>query len=685
MSADWEGVFSATNVSDQCDAFLTEFVPVFDDHAPLKNITIRNPSAPPVTPATQKIMEQRRAALRRFGRKSAVYKDLNRSVRAAVRRDRRGELQREIRERGPNKVWNSIRSVVAGKKDGPSVQPDVSADVLNSFFVSVGPRIATEIRAQNPAVEQTGRLPRVVASSFKPRPISLGQLGHTIFNMRNSAACASDGVCIRMLKTCFPAIGDVILHIINTCISRSDIPHHWKHSIVHPIFKSGNPSDPTNFRPISIVPVIMKVVERVIHQQLYRYLSQNHLLANTQHGFRPRHSTETALLSVTDRILAATDRGDVSMLCLIDLSKCFDVINHDLLLAKLAMHGIETSWFASYLQGHTQSVSLKDGSGSRVLSQPLPNTMGVFQGSALGPLLFTIFSNDLSLYSEDAAVYQYADDTQLLLSGPLTDFGALISLMETSLASLDHWFSANALKVNAAKTQLMVFGSRQNLRNVPDFTVSFRDTELVPCAQVGNLGVIFDGTLSWDAHVSELSRRCTGLLIGLSHVRHYLPDGVIKTLVVALVMSRIKYCLPVFGNGTLKNFDRLQKLLNFAARVIFGRRKFDHVSDLRDQLGWMTPETMATYQTLVTAQKAIQRGEPETLASLFTLNSKIRCRSTRQDRLFHLPRPRLETGKRRFAYRAAALLNTLPTELIELPPASFARAAKKRFQRSQRN
>ena len=202
---------------------------------------------------------------------------------------------------------------------------------------------------------------------------------------------------------------------------------------------------------------------------------------------------------------------------------------------------------------------------------------------------------------------------------------------------------------------------------------------------MGNLGVVFDGTLSWDAHVSELSRRCTGLLIGLSHVRHYLPDGVTKTLVVALVMSRIKYCLPVFGNGTLKNFDRLQKLLNFAARVIFGRRKFDHVSDLRDQLGWMTPETMATYQTLVTAQKAIQRGEPETLASLFTLNSKIRWRSTRQDRLFHLPRPRLETGKRRFAYRAAALLNTLPTELIELPPASFARAAKKRFQRSQRN
>ena len=128
-----------------------------------------------------------------------------------------------------------------------------------------------------------------------------------------------------------------------------------------------------------------------------------------------------------------------------------------------------------------------------------------------------------------------------------------------------------------------------------------------------------------------------GLLIGLSHIRHYIPDGIIKTLVMALVMSRIQYCLTVYGNGTKKNFQRIQKILNFAARVIFGRRKFDHVSDLRDQLGWMTPQTMADYQTVVTAQKAIQRGEPEALASLFTLNSDTRLRSTRQDSQFHLP------------------------------------------------
>ena len=425
----------------------------------------------------------------------------------------------------------------------------------------------------------------------------------------------------------------------------------------------------------------MKIVERVIHQQLYRYLSYNNLLSATQHGFRPQHSTETALLSITDRILAATDRGEVSLLCLVDLSKCFDVINHEILIKKLKLHGIDTSWFAAYLQGHTQSVSLYDSSRRKVLSKPLPNNMGVFQGSALGPLLFTVFSNDLSLYAEDAVTVQYADDTQILLSGPRNDLGALISRMEASLVSLNAWFNANALKVNATKTQLMVFGSRQNLRNLPDIKISFRDAELQPCAQVGNLGVMFDGTLSWDAHVSELSRRCMGLLIGLSHARHCLPDGVLKIIVTALILSRIQYCLPVYGNGSQKNFDRLQKILNFAARVIFGRRKFDHVSDLRDLLDWMSPKSMADYQTLVAAHKLINHGKPEALAGSFHYNRDRRERSTRQDNLFRLPHPRLETGKRRFSYRAAALLNRLPADTIAQCPARFARTVKTRLLR----
>ena len=181
------------------------------------------------------------------------------------------------------------------------------------------------------------------------------------------------------------------------------------------------------------------------------------------------------MLSVSDHILSATDRGDLTLLCLIDLSKCFDVIDHTKLLTKLQQHGVDAEWFRFYLSNHTQSVSITDPvSGRKRLSRPLRNGIGVFQGSALGPLLYTVYANDLSHCAPDAHVIQYADDTQVLVSGGKDDITALVSRMESSLASLDVWFRANSLKVNASKTQLMVFGSRQNLRGAPTIEVRFR-------------------------------------------------------------------------------------------------------------------------------------------------------------------------------------------------------------------
>ena len=342
------------------------------------------------------------------------------------------------------------------------------------------------------------------------------------------------------------------------------------------------------------------------------------------------------------------------------------MIDHSKLLSKLQAHGIETSWFSAYLRDHTQSVSLTDGLGDVKKSHPLPNNIGIFQGSALGSLLYCVFANDVSQFVDDAVVVQYADDTQILISGKKSEIHAVVRRMENVLASLDIWFRANGLKVNAAKTQLMLLGSPQNLRTLPDIKVTFREHDLHPISETKNLGLTFDRSLSWTAHVSNITKSCFGVLSGLSHLRGHLPPAVIPTLVDALVVSQVRYCISVYGGTTKQNLSRVQKIINYAAKVVFGRKKYDHVSDLLGRLGWLSAEELS-YHSLGLVHKVRCSGEPEVLAADLTTVAEARGRDltavTRQDSLLFVPRSRTEMGRRHFQCRGPALYNALPSDL----------------------
>ena len=258
----------------------------------------------------------------------------------------------------------------------------------------------------------------------------------------------------------------------------------------------------------------------------------------------------------------------------------------------------------------------------------------------------------------------------------------MIADLEQALASLDAYFRSSGLKVNESKFELLPIGSRQNLRNLPTFSVKFRNNAIHPCDEARNLGLSFDRSLSWDSHVTNLSRKCSGILTGVSHLRHYLPPNIIPILVSALVFSHVRYCLTVYGNGSSKNLTMVQKVINFAARVISGRRKFDHISDVRESLGWLDAPDLLDLQTMTMLHKVRRHGEPESLAAQFCLNLELpgRARSTRQDNLLSLPSSRgSAAGKRRFSHRAASLHNALPTEYRDLSVPAFKRAVHRRL------
>ena len=581
-----------------------------------------------------------------------------------------------LRAQGSSSLYRSIRPILAGKKDGARSLPAATPDEMNRHFVNVGPRVAASLASLGRPPGVPCRLPRVGACGCRVAGTTLAGLREVMFSMKRSGACGSDGICIRILILCFDAIGTILLHIVNTCLTSCDFPEAWKHSLVHPIFKSGDPTMTSNYRPISIVPIMTKIVERVMQRQLFAYMSHNHLLSSSQHGFRPRHSIETALLSITNRIFSNMDRGHVSLLCLLDLSKCFDVIPHSQLLDKLQLYNIDPAWFSAYLSGHSQSVSISTPSGNRAVSRPLPNTMVVFQGSALGPLLFTIFANDLSLHAPDAHVIQYADDTQILISDVKQNIPSLIQRMETTLVSLSSWFHAHGLKLNASKTEVLLLGTKQNTRSLPPISVRIGGETVQESRIAKNLGVVFDRHLSWDAHVSEVVHKCIGILIGLRRLRQYLPQQALLTIVQSLVISRVRYCIPVYGNGSSANDARLLKIVNFAARIVTGLRKFDHISRARADLQLLTPRQMCDLRTM--AYKALVTGEPLELASLFETFSDARSceRVTRQDRALCPPGTRTTTGQRSFGYRAVSLLNRLPVEARTSDLPDFIRAAK---------
>ena len=547
--------------------------------------------------------------------------------------------------------------------------------------MNVGPRVAADLAGLGVPPDVPCRLPRVGACAFRVAGVTLTELREVVFSMKRSGACGPDGISIRILLLCFDAIDPVLLHIINACLTLCDFPDSWKHSLVYPIFKSGDPAVISNYRPISIVPFMAKVVERVVQRQLSAYMSNNYLLSSSQHGFRSSHSTETALLSVTNHIFSNMDRGHVSLLCLLDLSKCFDVIPHSLLISKLQLYGIDPAWFSSYLSGHSQSVSISSSSGDRAVSKPLPNTMGVFQGSSLGPLLFTIFANDLSLPAPDAHVTQYADDTQVLISDVKHNLPHLIQRMESTLTSLAAWFHAHGLKLNTSKTEILLLGTRQNTRNISPVSVRVGGETIQESPCVKNLGVIFDRHLTWDAHVSDVVRKCIGLLIGLRHLSHFLPRHVLLAIVQGLVISRVRYCVSVYGNGSAANGARLLKVVNFATRVVTGLRRYDHVSRARYDLGLLTPREMCDIRKVIVAHKACVEGLPADLASMLTTYAAARSseRETRQDRLLRPPAMRTAAGQRSFAYRAASLLNKLPESVRGREMPSFIRAVNHFF------
>ena len=273
----------------------------------------------------------------------------------------------------------------------------------------------------------------------------------------------------------------------------------------------------------------------------------------------------------------------------------------------------------------------------------------------------------MPLYADDqACIVQYADDTQVLVSGRPGDIGILTGTMERNLSQLSNWFGKNGMKINAQKTQLIALGTRQNLRQLPAISIKFMNATVSGSPTVRNLGVVFDQCMTFTAHTDDVVRRCTGILIGLTHSRHCLPHATLITLVQGLVISLIRYCISVYGTCNVTQTARLQKVLNFAARVISGRRKFDHISDVLRDLEWLSAHNLYQYHALTLLKRILTTSMPESLSDRLVQRRHVHQRSTRQGDMLNVPGIRSESGRRRFLYSTVTTFNALPLDIRDM-------------------
>ena len=462
-------------------------------------------------------------------------------------------------------------------------------------------------------------------------------------------------------------------HIFYTLLTlllyRAHFRLSWKLATVVPLHKSGSTDDANNFRPISLLPALSKICEKIVCIQLSSYLSLCHVLSSSQYAYRKCHSTEDALVDAVEWITRRVDGGHVVAVTSIDLSRAFDSVDHGVLLTKLEWYGIDARWFESYLGDRRQVV--RGGSLS------LPLSHGVPQGSLVGPILFSIFTNDLPSYLPHGRLVSYADDTQLLDSAHPDNLSTLISRQEETLLTVKSYFTSNSLKMNPSKTSLILVGTAQNLKKTSSFSINIAGHILTPSPSVKMLGVTLDRSLSWEEHITSVVKKCNSVLVCLYKIRHHLTPEARKLLIQAHVFPHILYCLSVWGGAAACHLDRIQKLFNFGARIVTGARMRDHISPVLESLGWLGVRDLVVHRDCIGVFRALSDPQaPLAIRSLFSRRADVSQRATRATVAgeLELPALRLSLSRRMFSYRAASSWN-------RLPPATTASRTRNEFVR----
>jgi hypothetical protein len=668
------------DVNELVSAYNDTLSTLLDDHAPevVRQIPFR-PDSEWFNEDVLLAKRVRRRAERRFDKRKLTvfrkdYKKWRNKCTQVVNKAKRSHYHQELVavSSNPKKTFQVVEKLTGANepvKVLPSVDRQIACDNLSRFFsdkiISIRSSLPLPDRESPSSCDFSG----IQLSQFSL--ITDEQLLKLIKTSKKRTSSV-DPIPTTLFLKCLDILLPIVKMIINGSLATGTVPSPLKKAVIRPLLKKTglDPDEPKNYRPVSNLSFISKLLERAVATQLMELLRQNQTLDAFQSAYRPDHSTETALIRVMNDLLQHADKGDVSLLLLLDLSAAFDTIDHPILISRLendtGVKDVCLRWFQSYLANRMQHVDV-DG----MSSTPVELSCGVPQGSVLGPVLFCIYTAKLGTLIEECGVNRqlFADDTGVYDSFPPDTLSVEsgVQKLENCCSRIKDWMSTNMLKLNDDKTEALLCGKPSSLNKLAtQVNVSIGGHGLEPSSSVRNLGLIIDKELCLQDHVSTIVKSCNHKMRQFGRLRPFLTLESAKMVAAALILSRLDYCNGCLWGINDGEMHRLQVVQNTAARIVSKTRKRDHITPVLNDLHWLQVKSRVDHKVLSLTYKSINKTSPAYLSSLVRehqVQTNMVLRSAKQGRI-HDPRRKenVRHGQRAFANAAPKLWNDIPVE-----------------------
>lgn len=596
-----------------------------------------------------------------------IFKSLRNKVTGQLRKAKANFFLEIIKQAKGNskQLWKGIDQL-SGKVSLSSAPIELK---LNSNIQTDSLAIANGFNDYflNSVIEMGGNLPEVhlptvLTNEANPmyfKNVDEAKVNKILSSLSNSKAKDIWGIDTVFLKKYKDVLTIPITRIINLSLDENIFPSTLKTAIVTPVYKSGDRQEVSNYRPISILPAISKVVEKAVAEQLVAHLNKENLLHPMQFGFRANHSTETACCYFIEVIKSSLDKGGVVGAIFLDLRKAFDTVNHSVLLSKLSTFKLSVdvlNWIQSYLLGRSQCVRINDKTSSLKAC-----VLGVPQGSILGPLLFSAYINDLPSVCDGVGTLMYADDTVLYTSGK--DPEQVAAKLSLAMKQVTQWLQYSQLTLNTDKTVTMYFSNTQRNMFFPNIYVNGQMIKNVN--EFKYLGVILDPNLTFKSHIKKMSHVLKYNLSNFRHIRNSLTVEASKIYFNAMILSYFHYCISCWSQASKSVLKPIRSLHKQALKILDRKSRQYHHCDILNKYKMLSFDNLMLYSDVRLVYKIIHNTAPPPLKNFVKLRSEHTVRASRSVSSgdCNIPKRSSAFAQSAFSFKAIKSWNNLPTYL----------------------